>query len=987
MDTFLRANKTSFKQPPTVALPVKIGSFVLFSILLGLTLAPPSVPSEKYLVDAINQYTSRCLPRPPLARKIPSTRTLHNHSVPDDFAWMRNATGHEQSKKDLLKYVSAENAYTDRMFRQYEKLQESLLREMKEWEDLVVPDNSDAEGESWESANYMYYLEHRNDQEYDLYMRKPLLYESLGSNVAAEVVLDLNEISANSSYFALGVFEASPSDTLLAYSIDSTGNEQFSLYIKNLTSKELICGGIPIQNTYYAVRWAREDSLYFNVVDDLGVPRAAYRFDIYDCNNSTLVVEAKKLGKWTGKLVYEENDQSLTVLVSNTNDQQYVNILISGQVTSSVLYISTENVSAPSPIHPILSNIQTELEHRAPHFYLRTNLFDAPNFQVIRIPNDTALSSSTPYEPVIVHNPHRYIERIELFERHLVAWTWYLAKRQLLIVNLELLDNFYNSQLSGVPSPPKLPPEIYKTYSFNDHTVYLVLPATISDMEDRLHRRFNTNSITFTNSSYTQPPSTYRLNLDTLVTKPIKTTKLRLDKAFPVSPPEFTSQRLWISNSSIYVEAPTSKLNDSIIRSMNHVPVDIVYQKHHESYCANNSAERFITDKLPGFCAPRPILVSAYGAYGGFIGANFDPHLFSLMKRGLCYAQIHPRGDGDLGYEWYASGHYLNKSNTFFDIATVLQQLVNFGLTKSGSVALKGRSAGGLVAGVAVNNWGFMKGGEGRNFMSMQSTKSMSNTVTTKSKELFHSLVSLLSTSFQTPLISPRQTSNPSLPNQSYRRHNHQFGSAAVSSNIPRLNILKLVIGQVSFVDVITDMIDDTVPWTAYEWTEWGNPHNIQDYGIMMSYSPYDNLMLEETKNDANSAGNRNRNLYPTVYFTAGKQDSRVQYFEPTRFVAKLRHIQTYQLQDWNEAALWVPNVEDKSGYPLRIHDEIITVPRDLRNVDKWKCEDGKALWKAERNGVFLRVHKGGHFGETGEAGKKEKAEWFALVITELGIL
>lgn len=86
------------------------------------------------------------------------------------------------------------------------------------------------------------------------------------------------------------------------------------------------------------------------------------------------------------------------------------------------------------------------------------------------------------------------------------------------------------------------------------------------------------------------------------------------------------------------------------------------------------------------------------------------------------------------------------------------------------------------------------------------------------------------------------------------------------------------VVAAVPFVDVVTTMLDESIPLTTGEFEEWGNPKNIDSYKYMLSYSPYDNV---EAKN------------YPNLLVTTGLHDSQVQYWEPAKWVAKLREFKT----------------------------------------------------------------------------------------------
>ncbi|RXR23008.1 S9 family peptidase [Flavobacterium stagni] len=86
------------------------------------------------------------------------------------------------------------------------------------------------------------------------------------------------------------------------------------------------------------------------------------------------------------------------------------------------------------------------------------------------------------------------------------------------------------------------------------------------------------------------------------------------------------------------------------------------------------------------------------------------------------------------------------------------------------------------------------------------------------------------------------------------------------------------VIAQVPFVDVVTTMLDDTIPLTTGEYDEWGNPNEKEYYDYMLAYSPYDNVKAQN---------------YPNLYISTGLHDSQVQYWEPAKWLAKLRDLKT----------------------------------------------------------------------------------------------
>ncbi|TKS55855.1 S9 family peptidase [Mesohalobacter halotolerans] len=86
------------------------------------------------------------------------------------------------------------------------------------------------------------------------------------------------------------------------------------------------------------------------------------------------------------------------------------------------------------------------------------------------------------------------------------------------------------------------------------------------------------------------------------------------------------------------------------------------------------------------------------------------------------------------------------------------------------------------------------------------------------------------------------------------------------------------IVAQVPFVDVVTTMLDESIPLTTGEYDEWGNPNTKEYYEYIKSYSPYDNVQKQD---------------YPNMFITTGLHDSQVQYWEPAKWVAKLRDLKT----------------------------------------------------------------------------------------------
>ncbi len=117
------------------------------------------------------------------------------------------------------------------------------------------------------------------------------------------------------------------------------------------------------------------------------------------------------------------------------------------------------------------------------------------------------------------------------------------------------------------------------------------------------------------------------------------------------------------------------------------------------------------------------------------------------------------------------------------------------------------------------------------------------------------------------------------------------------------------IIAAVPFVDVVTTMLDESIPLTTGEFDEWGNPKNKDSYEYMLSYSPYDNVKKHD---------------YPHMLVTTGLHDSQVQYFEPAKWVAKMRLNKT----DKNQLLMYT-NMETGHGGASGRFDALKEVTRD----------------------------------------------------------
>src|ERR1700745_95462 len=163
-------------------------------------------------------------PQPPAARREPVEHVLHGDRRIDDYAWLR-----EKENPEVIAYLNAENAYTDSFLRETEPFQEKLYQEMLGrilQTDLSVP---------YRLRGYLYFTRTEEGKQYPLHFRK---HDAEGA--PDELLLDLNALAAGYSFLSLGSFAVSDDNSLLAYSLDTTGFRQYTLQIKNLGTGEIL---------------------------------------------------------------------------------------------------------------------------------------------------------------------------------------------------------------------------------------------------------------------------------------------------------------------------------------------------------------------------------------------------------------------------------------------------------------------------------------------------------------------------------------------------------------------------------------------------------------------------------------------------------------------------------------------------------------------------------------------------------------------------
>ena len=192
---------------------------------------------------------------PPVAEKQSHEMTLHGDRRVDPYFWLR-----EQENPKVLDYLRAENRYTESWMADTSTLQAQLYREMVGY--LKETDQSVPR----KKGDYYYYARTEKGKNYRMYCRRKGSMQG-----AEEVILDLNAEAVGKDYLALGNYQLSPDQRYLAYSLDTSGAESYTVFIKDLHTGQLLRDRL--EGAYYSLEWAADNrTLLYNTIDGANRP-------------------------------------------------------------------------------------------------------------------------------------------------------------------------------------------------------------------------------------------------------------------------------------------------------------------------------------------------------------------------------------------------------------------------------------------------------------------------------------------------------------------------------------------------------------------------------------------------------------------------------------------------------------------------------------------------------------------------------------------
>ncbi|HEV3446047.1 MAG TPA: S9 family peptidase [Gemmataceae bacterium] len=331
-------------------------------------------------------------PSAPSARQIPHISIWHGEKVNDPFFWLR-----DKSNPEVIKYLEAENAYTEAQTKDLNPFTDALYKEMLgriKQTDLSVPTRR---------GNYFYYSRTQEGKQYPVQCRKKAAADGTFDDKAhEEILLDENELARGLKFFSLGAFSVSDDANLLAYTTDTTGYRQYRLAVKDLRSGAILPDSAERVDS---VEWCADNRTLFYVTEDPVTKRAN-------------MLWRHPLGDET-EPVYQEKDRLYTIRLGRSKDRKLLFLASRSTDTWETRYLSSDQPQGAFQIVlPRRQGHKYDVDHRDGLFYIRSNQ-GARNFRLVTAP--LADPSARNWKELIAERAGVLLERIELFQDYLVA--------------------------------------------------------------------------------------------------------------------------------------------------------------------------------------------------------------------------------------------------------------------------------------------------------------------------------------------------------------------------------------------------------------------------------------------------------------------------------------------------------------------------------------------------------------------------------------
>jgi oligopeptidase B len=343
------------------------------------------------------------LPVPPLADRRPQLRTHHDDTVSDPYEWLR-----DKEDPEVIDYLEAENRYTETRTAHLSGLTDAVFGEIKartQETDLSVPSYASHRG----GRAYWYYSRTVEGSEYPIFCR--VVATDSGSPpdpaeaiLGEEVLLDGNAEAAGHAFFSVGAFSISENGRLLAYSVDTSGGERFTLRVRDLETGAAL--GEEIADTAYGVAWAGNGHLFYTRADEAWRPYVVLRHRL----GTDPAADAE---------VLTELDERFWVGVDTSRDDRWVVIGLGSKLTSEYRLLPTDDPeSTPRLVAPRREGVEYDVEPAGDRLLIVHN-DGAEDFTLAQAPLDA--TGPEQWTTVLAHQPGVRLMGVSAYAGHAVV--------------------------------------------------------------------------------------------------------------------------------------------------------------------------------------------------------------------------------------------------------------------------------------------------------------------------------------------------------------------------------------------------------------------------------------------------------------------------------------------------------------------------------------------------------------------------------------
>jgi oligopeptidase B len=430
----------------------------------------------------------------PIAKKIPHEFELHGTKIYDYYAWLR-ADGWPSSvtDKEVISYLEKENKYFQDYIAPFEEKKQEFFEELKGR--IKLADQSTYT----KKDDFYYYTRTEADKNYTIYCRKQGAIDA-----PEEIILDINKLAIGKEFTSLGAFSISPDHKLMAYSVDFTGGEKYTVKVYDLENKKFLSD--EIADTIGALVWHETmPGFFYSPTDE------KWRHD---------KIKFHKLGTNSkeDKIILHEQDSLYYVGASKASSKEYIFININGHDSNEIYYIEMKDQSlTPKLLNKRKKQVLYSVDHNDKYFYKSTN-DSAKNFHILRA-ESSSYTEDTKWDIYIAEKKTAYLSGFDITQNYLLL----------------------NYKVNGLPETTvqNIKDGTQKTLSFPENAYIAGIYST----------NFTEDDIRVNYSSLARPSTVYSYDFSTNKLKILKTQEIPSG----LNPDDYAVERIFAETDNVQV--------------------------------------------------------------------------------------------------------------------------------------------------------------------------------------------------------------------------------------------------------------------------------------------------------------------------------------------------------------------------------------------------------------------------------------------------